>query len=142
MPFHQMTTPDPAFAEERALRARFLAAVPANANADAHLVWRGRTLDTDCLIQIGASPVVLRIRGGSVRECLTEIPLLCSWQFAVRGSPRAWAELWKDPPAPGWHDLFALCKRGELSIEGNLQPFMAHLQYFKDLLSLPRGADA
>ena len=30
-------------------------------------------------------------------------------------------------------------KRGEMRIEGNLQPFMAHLQYFKDLLCLPRS---
>jgi hypothetical protein len=26
--------------------------------------------------------------------------------------------------------------------EGNLQPFLAHLQYFKDLLALPRDAGA
>ena len=60
----------------------------------------------------------------------------------MRGSVQAWAALWQDPPPPGWHDIFALSKRGEMSFEGNLQPFLAHLQYFKDVLALPRGGGA
>ena len=59
-------------------------------------------------------------------------------QNAVRGSLRAWMNLWRDPPPPGWNDLLALSKRGEMSFEGDLQPFMAHLQYFKDVLTSPR----
>jgi hypothetical protein len=127
---------------ERELAARFLAAIPLRVNADPHLVWRGRTLSVDCLVQIRAMPFLLRIDNGSIRECRTDLPLLCSWAFAVRGSAQAWAGLWQDPPAPGWHDLFALSKRGEMSFEGNLQPFMAHLQYFKDVLTLPRKVGA
>ena len=41
-------------------------------------------------------------------------------------------------PRPGWHDLLALTKRGEATLEGDLHPFMTHLQYFKDVLALPR----
>jgi hypothetical protein len=41
-------------------------------------------------------------------------------------------------PEPGWHDLFALVRRGCASVEGDLQPLMANLQYVKDLLALPR----
>jgi hypothetical protein len=135
-------TVHPTFSEEQALCARFLEAIPLRVNADAHLVWRGRTLSADCLVQIGTTSCLLRIDRGSIRECRTELPLLCPWQFAVRGSVQAWASLWQDPPPPGWHDLFALSKRGEMSFEGNLQPFMAHLQYFKDVLTLPRRIDA
>lgn len=123
---------------ERALCARFRHAVPDRVNADAHLVWRGRTLTADCLVQIGSTPFLLRIDAGRVRECLTPLPLLCPWVFAVRGSAAAWSALWQDPPPPGWHDLFALAKRGEMTVEGNLQPLLAHLQYVKDLLALPR----
>jgi hypothetical protein len=83
-------------------------------------------------------PFLLRIEEGSIRECRQGLPLLCSWVFAVRGSAQAWAALWQDPPPPGWHDIFALTKRGEMSLEGNLQPFMANLQYFKDVVALPR----
>lgn len=123
---------------EDALCARFKRAIPARANADSHLVWRGRTLRADCLVQIAATPFLLRIDAGSIRECRTGLPLLCPWDFAVRGSARAWAALWQDPPPPGWHDLFALSKRGEMTFEGNLHPFLAHLQYFKEMLALPR----
>jgi hypothetical protein len=124
---------------EQALCARFVEAMRARANADPHLIWRGRTLRADCLVKIGTTALLLRIDAGSVRECLEQLPLLCPWTFAVRGSAQAWERLWQDPPPPGWHDLFALSKRGEMSFEGNLQPFMAHLQYLKDLLTLPRG---
>jgi hypothetical protein len=41
-------------------------------------------------------------------------------------------------PKPGFHDLLALTKRGEAVLEGDLHPFIAHLQYFKDVLALPR----
>jgi hypothetical protein len=41
-------------------------------------------------------------------------------------------------PEPGWHDLFALTKRGTASFEGDLRPLLQNLQYFKDLLALPR----
>lgn len=127
---------------EQALCARFQRAIPARANADSHLVWRGRSLRADCLVQIGSTGFLLRIDAGCIRECLTPLPLLCPWDFAVLGSVPAWAALWQDPPAPGWHDLFALSKRGEMSFEGNLQPFLSHLQYFKDMLALPRQGDA
>jgi len=50
----------------------------------------------------------------------------------------AWAEYWKPVPAPGWHDLLALTKREEATLEGDLHLFMTHLQYFKDVLALPR----
>ena len=123
---------------EPELCARFLRFIPDRVNADRHLVWRGRTLTAECLIQIGSTAFLLRIDAGSIRECRTELPVLCSWDFAVRGSVEAWAALWQDPPPPGWHDIFALSKRGEMSFEGNLQPFLAHLQYFKDVLTLPR----
>jgi hypothetical protein len=32
----------------------------------------------------------------------------------------------------------ALTKREQASLEGDLHPFMTHLQYFKDMLALPR----
>ena len=127
-----------AAASEQALCARFLDAMRSQAGADPHLVWRGRTLRADCLVQIGARQLLLRIDSGQVRECLEQLPLLCPWTFAVRGSAQAWEQFWRNPPPPGWHDLFALAKRGEMSFEGNLQPFMAHLQVVKDLLALPR----
>jgi hypothetical protein len=48
------------------------------------------------------------------------------------------AEYWQAAPRPGFHDLLALTKRGEAMLEGDLHPFMTNLQYFKDVLALPR----
>jgi len=72
-------------------------------------------------------------------EMRERIPLLCLWDFAIRGKAAAWLAYWAPVPEPGFHDLFALSKRGLMSFEGDLRPFMAHLQFFKDLLALPRG---
>jgi hypothetical protein len=127
---------------EVALCARFRRAVPDTVNTDAHLIWRARTLTADCLVEIGSVPFLLRIDAGRIRECLTRLPLLCPWDFAIRGSVQAWSALWRDPPPPGWHDLFALSKRGEMRFEGDLQRFLAHLQYVKDVLTLPRNGGA
>ena len=41
-------------------------------------------------------------------------------------------------PLLRWHDLLSLTKRNEAMLEGDIQPFMTNLQYFKDLLALPR----
>ena len=122
------------------LAARFEEAIAARANSDSFLVWRGRNLNTQCMVQIGAVSFFMRIERGSVVACRRGLPLLASWDFAVRGSASAWKALWQAPPPPGWHDLFALSKRGEMVFEGALYPFMAHLQYFKDLLELPQKA--
>jgi hypothetical protein len=129
---------DSSTALEQELCARFEGTISSRVNSDPHLVWRGRGLSADCLVQIGAVPFLLRIEGGNVRECRRGVPLMCSWVFAVRGSAQAWAALWQDLPPPGWHDIFALIKRGEMSLEGNLHPLMANLQYFKDMIASPR----
>ena len=64
--------------------------------------------------------------------------LMRATAFAIRASDEAWQRHWRTVPEPGWHDLFALTKRGVASIEGDLRPLLQNLQYFKDLLALPR----
>ena len=83
-------------------------------------------------------PFYVAIRAGRIVE-LTAAPILMrSWRFSYRATTLAWASHWQADPKPGWHDLLALTKRGEAVLEGDLHPFMAHLQYFKDVLALPR----
>ena len=62
-----------------------------------------------------------------------------STAFTFRATDEAWMQYWKSIPEPGWHDLFALTKRGAASMDGDLRPLLQNLQYFKDLLGLPRG---
>jgi hypothetical protein len=102
-------------ATDAALTAAFVD-IPALLERTPALIARGRFLDCEC--RLG--------------------PLDQPFHVSIRASAAAWAEHWKPAPRPGWHDLLALTKRGEAVLEGDLHPFMAHLQYFKDLLALPR----
>lgn len=99
---------------------------------------RDRNLCADILVEFGKEQRIVCIRHGKVEEIKEKFPLLYPWVFAVRASHEAWEAYWEHFPKPGWHDMFALSKRGEMRMEGNLQPMMAHLQYIKDLLATPR----
>ncbi len=114
--------------------------LPARANADERLVWRGRYLDTEFLIDMGDAAWLVRIDAGRVVSVTRVARVMPSWTFALRASREAWAQFWQAVPPPGYHDLMAMLKFGTLRIEGNLHPFMSHLLYFKDLLALLRPA--
>ena len=105
---------------------------------DTDLVRRGRWLSVDCRVDVGDVPFFLSIRDGALSAFERGARLMRSTAFAFRASDEAWTGYWKPVPDPGWHDLFALTKRRLASIEGDLRPFLQNLQYFKDLLALPR----
>jgi len=108
---------------------------------DEDLQRRGRWLTVECRIDIGHKPFYLSIRDGALANLDHGASLMRSSAFCFRGMDEAWIEYWKPIPAPGWHDLLALTKRGVASVDGDLRPFMQNLQYFKDLLALPRGSN-
>jgi hypothetical protein len=117
---------------------RTFAGIPALLDQAPTLVARGRLLDCDCRLGPMDHPFHAAIRAGRIIE-LTPAPVLMrSWRVSYRATPQAWAAYWQAEPKPGWHDLLSLTKRGEALLEGDLHPFMTHLQYFKDLLALPR----
>lgn len=105
---------------------------------DADLVRRGRWLDVECRIEIGSEPFHLSLRQGAIAVLERGPRLMRSTSFTVRGTDEAWRRHWRRMPEPGWHDLFALTKRGAASMEGDLRPLLQNLQFFKDLLALPR----
>jgi hypothetical protein len=105
---------------------------------DADLLRRGRWLDVDCRIDIGSEPFHLTLAQGALAAFDRGPRLMRSTVFTVRGTDEAWHRHWMKTPEPGWHDLFALTKRGAASFEGDLRPLLQNLQYFKDLLGLPR----
>jgi hypothetical protein len=115
------------------------ARLPALLAADADLKRRGRWLDTDCRIDIGNEPFFLALRDGALATFERGPKLMRSTVFAFRATDEAWTQYWEFIPEPGWHDLFALTKRGAASMDGDLRPLLQNLQYFKDLLALPRG---
>ena len=118
------------------------AALPDLVNADIDLVRRGRFLTTEFEIGVGRLPLHVSIVAGQVCAVTKGPFLLKPWVFALRAEAATWGQLLEPVPAPGFHDLLALSKRGLLAIEGNLQPFMANLQYVKDVVTAPRARTA
>ena len=119
--------------------AEIFVAIPAMLERTPALIARGRWLDCDCLLGPADHPFHVSIRNGAIVDMTPAPVLMRSWRFAYRASSAAWAEYWQPMPRPGWHDLLALTKRKQATLEGDLHPFMTHLQYFKDLLALPRA---
>jgi hypothetical protein len=113
--------------------------LPQLLEADRELLRAGRWLDVDCLLGPTGQPFLVCIRQGRITEISAAPRTMPSWRFSYTASPQAWIEYWCPQPKPGWHDLLALTKRGEAHLAGELHPFMTHLQYFKDLLALPRS---
>lgn len=126
------------FASEAGVIAT-LEKIPSLLDGDAELVRRGRLLNVDCLIGLPSAALHFSICGGRITSVERGPLLMRPWRFAYRASPMAFVEFWQPMPKPGWHDLLSLTKRGEATLEGDLHPFISHLQYFKDLLELPRG---
>jgi len=101
-----------------------------------------RLFSADILLQFADLPVIVRVREGHVTEIVEHrVPLQTS-DFSIKGTEQGWTKFWQSMPPAGWHDIFALNKRKEFTIEGNLQPLMAHLQYVKDLLACAREVTA
>jgi hypothetical protein len=118
------------------------ATLPRLLDADSKLLHAGRLPNVDCLLGPNDLPFLVSIRAGRIAEMSPVPKTMPSWRFGYTASAKAWIEYWRSEPKPGWHDLLALTKRGEAHLVGDLHPFMTHLQYFKDLLALPRGKSA
>ena len=112
--------------------------LPELVNGDAALVRRGRFLSTCFLVAVGEIEYLVDVREGRIDRVARGPFVMPSWRFALRGSAEAWHRFWQKTPPPGYHDLFALSKRGLLVIEGDLHPLMANLSYMKDVLAAPR----
>ena len=84
-------TPAPNVIDDAAIIQAF-AGIPALLEQDPALIYRGRTLDCECLLGPVDHPFHVSIRAGSIVD-LTPAPVLMrSWRFSYRASAAAWAE--------------------------------------------------
>ena len=89
-------------------------------------------------MEIGDKGYLVKIIEGRVVS-ITPGPFVTpNYSFALRAPRDEWELFWTKVPPPGHHDIFALFKRGKLTIEGDLHPLMANLLYIKDVLAAPR----
>lgn len=113
--------------------------LPDLVNQDTALVRRGRWLSNVFLVEAGTTQFLVHVDKGRLLNVEHGPFVMPSWSFAIRASESVWQRFWQPLPAPGDNDIFALRKTGEMSIEGNLQPFMANLIYIKQVLAMPRA---
>ena len=114
----------------------------ARVNGDAGLVRRGRYLTTSFLLEVGQKSFLIAIYEGRIVSVTQGPFVLPSSAFALRASEEDWSKFWSHRPPPGSNDVMALIKRRALRAEGNLQIFMSHLRYFKEVLAKLRAEGA
>ena len=113
--------------------------LPDLVNQDTALVRRGRWLSSVFLVEAGTTQFLVHVDKGRLLNVEQGPFVMPSWSFAIRAPEAVWQRFWQPLPAPGDNDIFALRKTGEMSVEGNLQPFMANLIYIKQVLAMPRA---
>ena len=114
----------------------------ARVNGDAGLVRRGRYLTTSFLLEVGQKSYLISIYEGRIVSVTPGPLVMPSSAFALRAPEEEWEKFWSPRPPPGSNDLLALLKRRALNAEGNLQIFMSHLRYFKEVLAKLRSNGA
>jgi hypothetical protein len=111
-------------------------------NADAGLVHRGRFVTTAFVIVIDNTYYQIRVEHGRVVKIVAGPFLGADHSFVLRAPRDVWEKFWLPLPPPGFNDIFALTKQKMMRLEGNVQPFMTNLLYFKDVIGAPRRGAA
>jgi hypothetical protein len=107
-------------------------------NDDAAIVRWGRHMNETFMLEVGDAQYLVTVREGRVEKVEKGPFVMRAWRFAIRARQESWEKFWMQPPPPGWHDLFALLRRGEVKFEGDQRAMMAHLLYLKLMLAAPR----
>ena len=109
-------------------------------NDDTAIVRWGRGLNETFMVEVGEAQFLVTVREGKIEKVDKGPFVQRTWRFAIRAKREAWEKFWQKPPAPGWHDLFGLLRRGDVAFEGDQRMLMAYLQYVKLVLAAPRKA--
>jgi hypothetical protein len=109
-------------------------------NEDPAVVRWGRGLNETLMVEVGKDQYLVKVLDGKIQSVEKGPLVMRSWRFAIRASKECWEKFWQRTPAPGWHDLFALLRRGEVKFEGDQRVLMAYLMYVKLVLAAPRDA--
>lgn len=112
--------------------------LPELVNGDEWLVRRGRLFSDTFLIGVGTVDYLVRVVEGRIASVEAGPHVMRSWTFAIRAAEEVWRIFWQKLPPPGYHDIFALLRKEQMTFEGDLQPMMAHLLYIKLVLAKPR----
>jgi hypothetical protein len=108
-------------------------------NADPAVVRWGREMNETFMLEVGETQYLVTVRAGRIEKLEQGPFVMRSWRFAIRAGKDCWTEFLRSPPAPGWHDLFALLRRGEVKFDGDQRALWAYLLYVKLVLEKARS---
>ena len=111
-------------------------------NGDEALVRRGQYFSDTFMLEVGKTQYLIEIRRGRIESVETGPFVMRSWTFAIRATEEVWRKFWEKLPPPGYHDIFALLRKGRIALDGELQPLMANLLYVKEVIAAPRKLEA
>ena len=114
--------------------------LPRLVNDDPAIVRWGRHMNETFMVEVGDTQFLLTVRDGKIEKIEKGPFTMRPWRFAIRASRECWEKFWQKTPAPGWHDLFGLLRRGDVAFEGDQRVLMAYLMYVKLVLAAPRNA--
>ncbi len=107
-------------------------------NSDPAIQRWGRHMNETFMVEVGADQYLVTVRAGRIEQVEKGPLVMRAWRFAIRAKQECWDRFWRQVPEPGWHDLFALLRRGEVAFEGDQRVLMAYLLYLKLVLAAPR----
>ena len=112
--------------------------LPEVVNGDPAIVRWGREMNETFMLELGDTQYLVTVRAGRIEKVERGPFVMRTWSFAIRAKQECWGEFFRSPPAPGWHDLFALLRRGDVRFEGDQRVLMAYLLYLKLALAALR----
>lgn len=112
--------------------------IPELVNADPAIRRWARDMNETFMLEVGEEQYLLTVRQGFMEKVEKGPFVMRAWRFAIRARKECWEKHWQKVPEPGWHDLFALLRRGDVAFEGDQRVLMAYLLYLKLVLAAPR----
>jgi hypothetical protein len=112
--------------------------LPQLVNDDPGILRWGRQMNETFLVEVGDAQYLVTVRAGRIERVEKGPLVMRAWRFAIRASEDCWKRFWRRVPEPGWHDLFALLRRGDVKFEGDQRVLVAYLLYLKLVLAAPR----
>ena len=105
---------------------------------DSDLQRRGRWVTVDCRIDVGEQPFFLGLENGALAAFERGTRLMRSSAFTIRGRRGGLDAALAAHARPGLARPVRAHQARAASMEGDFRPLLQNLQFFKDLLALPR----
>ena len=105
--------------------------LPQVVNSDAAIVRWGRHMNATFMLEADEAQYLVHVRAGKIESVEKGPFVMRPWAFAIRAKRECWERFLRKTPQPGWHDLFALLRRGDVKFEGDQRVLWAYLLYIK-----------